>query len=60
MAHGLLVLRDSPAAGPPAGPPGAYGRMDRDAAHDVMAGPPAPWLVTLSHALSSACRLEKS
>lgn len=47
MAHRLLVIRMvRAAAGPPAGPSGAYGLMDRDAGHDVMAGPrPRGWLI---------------
>jgi len=42
MAHRLLVIRDYGRAGRP----GAYGRMDRDAAHDVITGPAARgWLL---------------
>lgn len=46
MARRLLVIRMVGRLGRRRDRPGAYGLMERDAVHDVMAGPPPRgWLI---------------
>ena len=46
MAHRLLVIRMSGRLGRRPDRPGTYARMERDAVHEVMAGPPLRgWLI---------------